>query len=89
MVFTEQGVSMLSGILRTQRAVDVNIAIMRTFVKLLKLMLQNKDLSDKIEALEQKHNQQFQSVFNAIKRLLAQEQSSDREPIGFKIPVKR
>lgn len=89
MAFTEQGVSMLSGILRTQRAVDVNIAIMRTFVQLRKLMLQNKDLAEKIEALEQKYDQQFQVVFNAIKQLVNQQAEPAREPVGFKIPQRK
>jgi hypothetical protein len=65
--FTEQGVAMLSGILRSERAVEVNIAIMRTFVQLRKLMSSNKELSKKIESLEKKYDEQFQAVFTVIK----------------------
>lgn len=72
--FTEQGVAMLSSVLRSTRAVEVNIAIMRTFVQLRRLMDSNALLAEKIEALEEKyadHDQQFQLVFEAIKQLIA------------------
>jgi hypothetical protein len=72
--FTEQGVAMLSSVLRSERAVEVNIAIMRTFVQLRRLMDSNALLAEKIEALEEKyadHDQQFQLVFEAIKQLIA------------------
>ncbi len=72
--FTEQGVAMLSSVLRSPRAVEVNIAIMRTFVQLRRLMDSNALLAEKIEALEEKyadHDQQFQLVFEAIKQLIA------------------
>jgi hypothetical protein len=71
--FTEQGVAMLSSVLRSPRAVEVNIAIMRTFVQLRRLMDSNALLAEKIEALEAKyadHDQQFQLVFDAIKQLI-------------------
>ena len=65
--FTEQGVAMLSSVLRSQRAVEVNIAIMRTFVQLRRLMDSNRDLQRKICALEEKYDEQFADVFAAIK----------------------
>src|SRR5438477_10498892 len=67
--FTEQGVAMLSSVLRSTRAVEVNIAIMRTFVQLRRLMDSNRDLARKIEALEKKYDEQFAVVFEAIKEL--------------------
>jgi hypothetical protein len=72
--FTEQGVAMLSSVLHSPRAVEVNIAIMRTFVQLRRLMDSNALLAEKIEALEEKyadHDRQFQLVFDAIKQLVA------------------
>src|SRR5437867_5115380 len=61
--FTEQGVAMLSSVLRSTRAVEVNIAIMRTFVQLRRLMDTNRDLARKVEALEKKYDEQFAEVF--------------------------
>ncbi len=84
MAFTEQGVAMLSGILNSDRAIEVNIAIMRTFVQLRKLMDTNKELARKIETLEKKYDEQFQAVFNAIKKLIRQE-NEPRKQIGYKI----
>lgn len=84
MAFTEQGVAMLSGILNSNRAIEVNIAIMRTFVQLRKLMDTNKELARKIETLEKKYDEQFQAVFNAIKKLIRQE-NEPRKQIGYKI----
>jgi len=69
--FTEQGVAMLSSVLRSSRAVEVNIAIMRTFVQLRRIMDTNRDLARKIEALEEKYDEQFSVVFAAIKQLIA------------------
>src|SRR5436189_1128269 len=69
--FTEQGVAMLSSVLRSKRAVEVNIAIMRTFVQLRRFMDTNRDLARKIEALEKKYDEQFTVVFEAIKQLIA------------------
>lgn len=81
--FTEQGVAMLSGILNSPRAVETNIAIMRTFVALRKLMETNKDLATKIRQLERKYDQRFKLVFDAIQKLIKQEKEA--RPIGFKI----
>ena len=84
--FTEQGVAMLSSVLRSPRAVEVNIAIMRTFVQLRRLMDSNRRLARKIEALEQKYDEQFAVVFDAIKRLIAEDNGRKAVPkrrIGF------
>jgi len=84
--FTEQGVAMLSSVLRSPRAVEVNIAIMRTFVQLRRLMDSNRHLARKIEALEKKYDEQFAVVFDAIKRLIAEENGRKAVPkrrIGF------
>ena len=80
--FTEQGVAMLSSVLRSARAVEVNIAIMRTFVQLRRLMDSNRDLARKIESLEKKYDEQFSAVFAAIKELITQP-PSPRKSIGF------
>ncbi len=83
--FTEQGVAMLSSVLRSPRAVEVNIAIMRTFVQLRRLMDSNALLAEKIEALEAKyaeHDQHFEVVFEAIKQLIATPTPPARE-MGF------
>ena len=72
--FTEQGVAMLSSILRSKRAVQVNIAIMRTFVKLRELLTTHKDLARKLEALEKKYDTQFQAEFEAIRKLMEPEE---------------
>ena len=69
--FTEQGVAMLSSVLRSGRAVEVNIAIMRTFVQLRRLMDSNANLARKIESLENKYDEKFTTVFAAIKELIA------------------
>jgi len=81
-VFTEQGVAMLSSVLRSPRAIEVNIAIMRTFVQLRRLMDSNRDLSRKIEALEKKYDEQFAAVFAAIKQLIAPT-APPKKQIGF------
>ncbi len=83
--FTEQGVAMLSSVLRSARAVEVNIAIMRTFVQLRRLMDSNALLAEKIENLEAKyadHDQQFQIVFDAIRQLITTDDTPKRE-MGF------
>lgn len=69
--FTEQGVAMLSGVLHSKRAIAVNIAIMRTFVKLRGLLAEHADLRRKLEEMEKKYDYQFKVVFDAIKSLIA------------------
>ena len=84
MVFTEQGVAMLSSILRSKRAISVNIQIMRTFIQLRQMLTTHKDLKRKIEDMEKKYDQQFRVVFEAIKQLLKTE-SKPRKKIGFEV----
>lgn len=84
--FTEQGVAMLSSVLRSPRAVEVNIAIMRTFVQLRRLMDSNRELARRIEAMEEKYDEQFTVVFDAIKQLIAEDDARKAQPkrrIGF------
>ena len=80
--FTEQGIAMLSSVLNSERAVQVNIQIMRAFVKLREILASHKDLREKIEAMESKYDGQFKVVFDAIKALLAPKVNSKRK-IGF------
>ncbi len=87
-VFTEQGVAMLSGILRSRRAVLVNIEIMRAFVRLRQMLATHKDLARKLDALEKKYDSQFAQVFEAIRQLMEPPKAS-RERIGFRASPKR
>lgn len=80
--FTEQGVAMLSSVLRSQRAVQVNVAIMRTFVRLREMLLSNADLARKLNALEKKYDAQFKVVFDAIRELMTPPEPTRRQ-IGF------
>ncbi len=86
-VFTEQGIAMLSSVLTSNRAVQVNIQIMRTFSKLRKIMLSNIDLRHKIEEIEKKYDKNFSVIFGAIKKLLSESveetKEDDRGRIGF------
>ena len=82
-VFTEQGVAMLSSVLRSDRAVAVNIEIMRVFVRLRNLLETNRDLAKKLEILEDKYDEQFRVVFDAIRALMAPPQPKKKRPIGF------
>jgi hypothetical protein len=81
-VFTEQGVAMLSSVLNSERAIKVNIQIMRTFVGLRQIMASDTGLAKKIEALEEKYDGQFKTVFEAI-RLLMLPPEPKRKQIGF------
>jgi hypothetical protein len=80
--FTEQGVAMLSSVLRSPRAVQVNIAIMRTFVQLRQMLASSAELSGKLAALEKKYDAQFKVVFDAIRELMSDKKLPKRE-IGF------
>lgn len=82
LAFTEQGVAMLSSILNSKRAIQVNIAIMRAFVELRKMIDANKELLARIEKLEKKYDGKFQIVFEAIKQLM-KEEKKPRNKIGF------
>jgi len=83
-VFTEQGVAMLSSVLRSERAIHVNIAIMRAFVRLRTILATHKDLARKLEEIERKYDAQFQIVFEAIQRLMAPPTEPEKKRrIGF------
>jgi hypothetical protein len=82
--FTENGVAMLSSVLGSERAVEVNIQIMRTFTRLREMLLTHKDLQRKIEDMEKKYDHQFKIVFDAIKQLLTYEEPKKKMPIGFR-----
>lgn len=81
--FTEQGIAMLSSVLRSQRAVQVNIAIMRAFVRLRELLATHKDLARKFDALETKYDRQFKVVFDAIRQLMEPDKPPKQQRIGF------
>lgn len=81
-VFTEQGVAMLSTVLRSKRAIQVNIEIMRAFVKLRRIIASNIELANKLDELEKKYDSQFKVVFEAIRQLMAQPEKKNN-PIGF------
>ena len=86
--FTEQGVAMLSSVLRSKKAIQVNISIMRVFVTVKQMLLQNTDLSKKLEELEAKYNKQFSDVYEALNYLMdikkVEEKVKQRKQIGFK-----
>lgn len=85
--FTEQGIAMLSSILRSRQAVEVNIAIMRTFVRLRRILANNALLRQKIEAMEQKYDEQFQQVFAVLRQMLADD-AQPQPPIGYHTEAK-
>jgi hypothetical protein len=82
LAFTEQGVAMLSSVLRSPRAVAVNVAIMRTFVQLRRWMDSNRELARKIQDMEKRYDEQFREVFQAIQQMIAEDESPKRK-IGF------
>ena len=89
--FTEQGIAMLSSVLNSNRAVHVNIAIMRAFVKLRELLISHKDLAHKLDQLESKierHDKEISSIFEAIRQLMAPPESPKRK-IGFDLKEKQ
>jgi hypothetical protein len=81
--FTEQGVAMLSSVLKSKRAVQVNIAIMRAFVRLREILATHKDLAEKLRAMERKYDKQFQVVFQILRQLTAPPPDSPKRRIGF------
>ncbi len=83
LVFTEQGVAMLSTVLNSDRAIDVNIAIIRAFVKLRELLATNKALARKIESMEKRYDAQFIEIFSAIRALMDPEEIPRSRQIGF------
>ena len=82
-VFTEQGVAMLSSVLNSERAVLVNVEIMRAFVKLRQMLASNAELSRRLDELESKYDRQFKVVFDAIRKLMSP-LVRDRKEIGFR-----
>ena len=85
--FTEQGIAMLSSVLRSRRAIQVNIVIMRAFVKLREILSTHKELAHKLNELERKvesHDKEIQSIFSAIKQLMAPPPDPPKRRIGFK-----
>jgi len=80
--FTEQGVAMLSSVLRSKRAVQVNVEIMRAFVRLRRMLASHKDLARKLDALEKRYDAQFKAVFDAIRQLMTPPEPKRRQ-IGF------
>jgi hypothetical protein len=81
-VFTEQGVAMLSSVLRSKRAVLVNVEVVRAFVRLREMLSSNADLARKLTVLEGKYDRQFRVVFDAIRQLMSPRKTAGR-PIGF------
>jgi len=81
--FTEQGIAMLSSVLRSKRAISVNIEIMRAFVKLRQMLASNSELSRRLDELENKYDRQFKVVFDAIRQLMSPPAQS-RKQIGFR-----
>ena len=85
-VFTEQGVAMLSSVLRSKRAIQVNIAIMRVFVRIKEMISTHKELAHKLSELErkiEKHDEEICSIFEAIRQLMASPPEKKRRIIGF------
>ncbi len=83
LAFTEQGIAMLSSVLHSKRAIKVNIAIMRAFVKLRELLLTNKELSQQLQEMEAKYDKQFKIVFEVLQQLM-EKPDKPRKEIGFK-----
>ena len=80
--FTEHGILMLSSVLKSQRAVEVNIQIMRTFVRLRQMLMSNEKLIERLDKLEEDYDEQFRTVFSAIRQLM-KPRAVKRKPIGF------
>jgi hypothetical protein len=81
--FTEQGIAMLSSVLRSPQAVQVNIEIMRAFVRLRRILSEHQELARRIDDLEGRYDQQFRSVFEAIRQLMTPPPAPPKNPIGF------
>jgi len=92
MAFTEQGVAMLSSVLNSNRAIEVNIAIMRVFVKLRETMATHKEFAHKLSDLEQRtegHDEQIQAIFEAIRQLMLPPDKKGKKKIGFTVKEKQ
>jgi hypothetical protein len=86
--FTEQGLAMLSGVLKSKKAIDVNISIMRAFVFLRQYALTHKDLTEKLNELEKKYSKQFKDVYEAINYLITKDKQADTQTKRIKIGYK-
>ena len=86
--FSEQGIAMLSSVLKSQRAVQVNISIMRAFVKMRKMITETDDLREMVASLESKYDKQFQAVFSVLQQIIRDEPSS-KKSIGFIWPASK
>lgn len=86
--FTEQGIAMLSSVLRSPEAVQVNIEIMRAFVRLRRILAEHKDIAQRLDDLENRYDQQFKVVFDAIRQLMTPPQETKR-PIGFTADIEK
>jgi len=82
-VFTEQGIAMLSSVLHSDRAIHVNIEIMRAFVRLRQMLASNVEMARKLATLERKYDAQFRVVFDAIRELMTPPEPKKKRPIGF------
>jgi phage regulator Rha-like protein len=82
--FTEQGVAMLSSVLRSERAIQVNVAIIRAFVRLREMLASNKELAHRLDELERKYDASFRAVFEAIRELMAPSPVPPKRRIGFR-----
>jgi len=87
-VFTEQGIAMLSSVLKSERAVTVNIAIMRTFVRLREILGTHKELAEKIMNMEKKYDKKFRIIFEVLDELLGPPPEPPKEPMGFRLEKK-
>ncbi|MBN2840125.1 MAG: ORF6N domain-containing protein [Coriobacteriia bacterium] len=83
LAFTEQGIAMLSSVLRSPRAIAVNVQIMRAFVRLREILAENADLSRRLDDLEQRYDDQFKIIIQAIQALTTS-QVRERDPVGFR-----
>ncbi|KKQ60240.1 MAG: hypothetical protein US82_C0043G0007 [Parcubacteria group bacterium GW2011_GWC1_38_22] len=83
--FTEQGVAMLSSVLKSEKAIQVNIQIIRTFTKIKEMIISNKELRRKIEEMEGKYDAKFATIFKVITRLITDPERANEKKIGFEI----
>lgn len=83
--FTEQGVAMLSSVLKSEKAIQVNIQIILTFVKIKEIIISNKELRRKIEEMESKYDGKFEVVFRVISKLISQPEKENKKKIGFEV----
>lgn len=81
--FTQEGVAMLSSVLRSEQAIQANITIMRAFVKLREMLISHKDLAERLSQLEKKYDQRFQSVFEALRELMSTHAVPRKRVIGL------